>query len=89
MQQARPGADGTHGRVTKGTLGDGLEESGFSDVSQTNLLSCEQRLRGGISNLIPTYDTTLQVVSGSTQEDLLLLDGLLGCHFLFACVSSD
>lgn len=28
------------------------------------------------------YDTTLQVVTRTAQKDLLLLDGLLGRHFL-------
>ena len=44
------------------TLGDGLEQSRFTHVGQTN-------------------DTTLQVVAGAAQQDLLLGGGLLGGHF--------
>lgn len=33
---------------------------------------------------VPTYDTTLQVVSWSTQQDLLLFDGFLGRHSVLA-----
>ena len=72
----------TYGRVTKRTLGDGLEQSRLSNICKTNLQVLLAKF--AIEKGRESYDTTLQVVPRSTQHDLLLLDSLLWRHlFLF------
>lgn len=36
-----------------------------------------------------TYDSTLQVITGATKEDFLLLDLLLGTHLLLTAFGSE
>lgn len=41
---------------------------------------CDGLEEGRLADIGKTDDTTLEVVAGATQEDLLLLLGLLGSH---------
>ena len=79
---------GTYGGVTKVAFGDSLKESRLAHICKTDLqilsvvfnglekLLQQQKQTGG------TYDSTLQVITRPAQQELLLLDGLLGRHFL-------
>ena len=41
---------------------------------------CDSLEEGGLADVGEADDTTLEVVAGATQKDLLLLLGLLGSH---------
>jgi hypothetical protein len=71
----------TYGGVTKGALGDGLEERRLADVRKANLaITVNVRTRQDQLGRALTHDTSLQVVSWPAERELLLLDLLLGRH---------
>lgn len=74
-------------------LGDGLEEGGLSDVCKADLNESQRKacrracgrfwwVGEGVKGFLKAHNSTLQAVSRTAQEDLLLLDWLLGRHFL-------
>lgn len=77
----------TNSWVAKIAFCDGLEERRLSDVCKTNLSQREKtRMRQKVKPLVfdrvffDAYYTTLQVVTGPAQQNLLFLNGLFWCH---------
>jgi hypothetical protein len=81
--------DGAYCRVTQVALGDGLEKRGLANVCQPNLFVRLVSRAEETEITKATHNAALQVVSGTTQKDLLLLDLLLGSHLVaFAVLTS-